>query len=400
MNDIFQQLNSKILECIDSNQKSIAIACSGGVDSMVLTYIISHFLKNYKIFGIIINHNLQKNSLEIANNTAQIIEQWNVKPIILHWNHEKITSGIEEKARNARYQLISKFAYQYNIKTIFLAHHIDDKIETFFLQSSRGVGLQGLCSMQEKTKLFGVTYVRPMLYLFTKKHIIQFAKHHNLAWFEDETNQDKSIKRNKIRMENNFSENEKHGFLTTIQNLNSHFQELTNDIKKIIAEEEVGVLKISKKIDFFSNTQIIIFLQIVFQMLFSFRQTEIRQFDVINFKNWLISDIKQKTFGGCIFTQNNDEIIIKPEWKRLKSCQINANEVIFWNNMCAFSTNKPCNINVFGEIIPSLKKKFDIKLPFSMIAHLPVFYDGKNILAIPHLNLYFDSTFVVKIYEN
>lgn len=377
----------------------IAVACSGGVDSMVLLYMLTHLAKWHTVYAVIVNHNLQPNSRNVANQTAQIVTKWGAVPIILEWNHPDFTFGIEEKARKARYEMISMFCHQNSVKTVFLGHHIDDKIETFLMNSSRGVGLRGICSMQEEVKIHAISYLRPMLYMLDKTQIVQIAKNNNIPWFEDASNKDPSFKRNKIRMQCEFSTEEKHGFLTTVCNMNSIMEELLTAIKPMIHLDRF-TLTVENSIYTINDTTLTLLLGEVFSAIFPLRQTQVRFGDVTHFKKWLHSNETHKTLGKCLFVKHHNIITATPEYKRLHVMAVDANQHTFWNEMCVVQCNMPCNIVPFGMVLPSLKKKFKINMPFTSIAHLPVFYDGENILAIPHLNIHNNREFVAQFYEN
>lgn len=165
-------LHKKIFS-IALTQKHIAIACSGGVDSIFLAKITAEVCQqlNIKLYGLVVNHNLQENSNAVAHGTQNILQNWGIETVILTWSHENIETGIEESARNARYNLITDFCKKNSITSVLLAHHIDDKIETFFMNAMRGTGLQGISSMREITQKNGITFYRPMLYLCDKPYI-------------------------------------------------------------------------------------------------------------------------------------------------------------------------------------------------------------------------------------
>ena len=102
-----QKLREKILE-YSIELSTIYIACSGGVDSMFLAKICLEGLDK-KVFAIIVNHNLQTSSKQVAIDTLKVLNSWGINGIILEWTHGNIANGIEEEARNARYSLITEF---------------------------------------------------------------------------------------------------------------------------------------------------------------------------------------------------------------------------------------------------------------------------------------------------
>lgn len=218
-----QKLREKILE-YSSELSTIYIACSGGIDSMFLAKFCLES-SDKKVFAVIVNHNLQQSSGDVAINTLKVLNSWGIDGVILEWLHGNITNGIEEEARNARYFLIAEFCKKNNIKSIMLAHHIDDKIETFLMNSMRGTGLKGLTSMQEYSEINGIKFFRPMINCLEKSHILEFMTQNQLPWFEDETNQDTKFTRNNIRHSFEFTRQQKSGILITIKNLENELLE-------------------------------------------------------------------------------------------------------------------------------------------------------------------------------
>lgn len=218
-----QKLREKILKYSET-LSTICVACSGGVDSMFLAKICLE-TSDKKVFAVVVNHNLQKNSKAVANNTLKVLNSWGVNGIVLEWEHGNITNGIEEEARNARYHLIREFCKENNIKSVMLAHHIDDKIETFLMNSMRGTGLKGLTSMQEYSEMNGIEFFRPMVDCVEKSQILEFMTQNQFPWFEDETNKDTKFTRNNIRHSFEFSSQQKAGILITIKNLENELLE-------------------------------------------------------------------------------------------------------------------------------------------------------------------------------
>jgi tRNA(Ile)-lysidine synthase len=175
-----------------------AIGCSGGVDSMVLTFLLRHF--NYDVTGIIVNHNLRKNSTEEACKVSQVLQKWGVNAHVLRLDGFSLNeSGLEEKMRQMRYKVMQERMLEIGLEDLILAHHKDDQVETFLMRLERGSGLRGLCSIREMQVYEGITLIRPFLNLLTKTEIYEIAHEFDVEYFEDETNRDTKIKRNFIR---------------------------------------------------------------------------------------------------------------------------------------------------------------------------------------------------------
>jgi tRNA(Ile)-lysidine synthase len=110
--------------------------------------------------------------------------------------------SIETAAREARYAFFAETARRQNCRTIFVAHHADDLVETFLINLFRGAGSAGLAAMRETStrQIDGVdlTIVRPFLSVW-RKEIDDYVREHRLRFREDATNKNLAPLRNRIR---------------------------------------------------------------------------------------------------------------------------------------------------------------------------------------------------------
>jgi len=110
--------------------------------------------------------------------------------------------SIEAAAREARYAFFAEIARRQNCRTIFVAHHADDLVETFLINLFRGAGNAGLAAIREisSRRIDGVdlTIVRPFLSVW-RKEIDDYVREHRLKFREDATNKNLTPLRNRIR---------------------------------------------------------------------------------------------------------------------------------------------------------------------------------------------------------
>ena len=175
--------------------KSMTIALSGGIDSVVLLDLLHQLQKtqNFTLKASHVHHGLSKN----ADKWVKFCEKLCTKlSIPLDVNYVKLPQkkslGIEGEARQLRYEKL----LQSQTDLVVLAHHEDDQAETFLLQLIRGAGVKGLSSMA----YFDATrrLWRPLLNT-SRFDIESYAKKHKLKWIEDESNQNIDFDRNFIR---------------------------------------------------------------------------------------------------------------------------------------------------------------------------------------------------------
>jgi len=175
--------------------KSMTVALSGGVDSVVLLHLLHSLQKKhrFKLNATHVHHGLSKNADKWVKFCEKLCTQLSV-PLDVHYVKlpQKKSLGIEGEARQLRYEKL----LQSKSDLIVLAHHADDQAETFLLQLIRGAGVKGLSSManfDESRKLW-----RPLLNT-SRIDIKKYAKQHKLKWIEDESNLNTDFDRNFIR---------------------------------------------------------------------------------------------------------------------------------------------------------------------------------------------------------
>ena len=173
----------------------VALAISGGPDSMAMLHMMHE--QGLECVALTVNHNLRPEAIVEARYVASICEELSIKHVTLEWQHDGITSNIHDKARDARYTLMTDWCLSHNIKTLCTAHHMDDCVEHFFIRVSRGAGLLGLIDHEEMI-YNGVTIARPM-FAFTKQELIDYLHEHKIKYFEDKSNSDPKYLRSNIR---------------------------------------------------------------------------------------------------------------------------------------------------------------------------------------------------------
>ena len=180
---------------------------SGGLDSTVLLHLLAaeRASTGMVLSAAHVHHGLNPQADAWARHCRAICRQLDV-PFWLRRvqvNRAPRTS-LEEEARTARYAALAALP----VEVIALAHHADDQAETLLLQLLRGAGPKGLAGMAPLKPLVGAALehdtVKPMLLWrplldCTRAALEAYARQHQLAWIEDDSNQDVRFKRNFVR---------------------------------------------------------------------------------------------------------------------------------------------------------------------------------------------------------
>ncbi len=180
----------------------LAVALSGGADSVALLLACASKWPG-QVTALHINHGLQEAATSFEDHCRLVCQQLNV-PLRVQRVDARKQSGEspEDAARQARYLAISALALvqsgQYTIKSIAIAQHADDQVETLLLALSRGAGLAGLSAMPAHWQRDGLDYYRPLLAV-AGADIRNWLGTRGIPFVEDPTNQDEQFTRNRIR---------------------------------------------------------------------------------------------------------------------------------------------------------------------------------------------------------
>src|SRR5678816_2570108 len=135
--------------------KKIAVALSGGVDSVVLL----HQLKDRAVSAIHVHHGLSPNADAWAEFCHSLCRQLGVPLKVVRVRVRRAGQGLEAAAREARYAAFRKDRAQ----VIALAHNLDDQAETVLMNLLRGAGARGASGMAERSRLGSKLLLRPLL---------------------------------------------------------------------------------------------------------------------------------------------------------------------------------------------------------------------------------------------
>jgi tRNA(Ile)-lysidine synthase len=228
------------------------LAVSGGLDSMVLLNLL-HLSK----FSFEVAHvNYQLRGEESVQDANFIRAYCRSHQIPFHETKfdtllfaKAAGQGIQEAARNLRYQWFNQLISEFEFDLLLTAHHANDQAETILFHLLRGTGAKGLSGMQVvKNKI-----VRPLLFA-TKQQLSDFAAENNIPFRQDSSNEKDTYSRNYIRqhlipkalqIQPKFVEGIQHYstlMLHTYHYYNERIQQLKKDII-IIKEDEIFLSK-------------------------------------------------------------------------------------------------------------------------------------------------------------
>lgn len=203
MTSLINVFTMKIQEIFSTKNlpTKIAVAVSGGVDSLALTLLLNQFCceKKIELLAATVDHKMRQGSAQEALELGKILKKQKISHQILAIDPQKLPhSNVEAKLRDARYELLYDFCLKNKIEFLFLGHQMEDVAENFLIRLFRGSGLDGLSTISEIAQFKKIQLVRPLLNI-EKDDLRKFLNSKKVKWLEDETNEDEKFLRNKIR---------------------------------------------------------------------------------------------------------------------------------------------------------------------------------------------------------
>lgn len=230
--------------------KKLLLAVSGGIDSMVMLYLCNELNLNFAVAHC--NFNLRDTESDGDEAFVRDITERYGRHIYVQRFATKeyaAENGLNTQlaARELRYHWFNTLCNTFGFDHIVVAHHANDKLETFLINLSRGTGIEGLTGIPEVNG----RVIRPLL-PFSRAQITDCAAAHHIAWREDSSNESDKYLRNKIRhhltplleaLHPNFLDN----FLQTqslLQGTSAIAEKHFKELKSLLFIKEEDVIKI------------------------------------------------------------------------------------------------------------------------------------------------------------
>lgn len=193
---VWNEVNA-LLGSREGNKPVLGLAVSGGTDSRALLELMRTYPAELHIIHV--NHGLRPSSGDEAEEVSRLANHYEMEFHLYQYSladYENLPSnGLEAQARALRYRAFEDWLSRGD-RVMLLGHHADDQAETVLLHMFRGTHVTGLRGM---AKLRG-KYLRPLLGI-RRKSLESYLAIHGIIAIEDESNQELSMTRNRIRHE-------------------------------------------------------------------------------------------------------------------------------------------------------------------------------------------------------
>lgn len=320
------------LDFIEIRKTKNLLAFSAGVDSTALFFLLLE--KNISFDIAIVNYNLRIQSKDEVNYAKQLAEKYNKNIFIKEIIFNKEPSNFEKKARDIRYDFFNEIISNNDYETLITAHQLNDKLEWFLMQLTKGAGLFELIGLEKCTFKNNVLFYKPLLDI-SKDKLQKYLENNNYKYYFDESNENEKYKRNYFR--HNFSDKLISEFESGIKN---SFEFLDYDLNSL--RKNIKKIKSIKELDIYKNSHD----------------------DNLNIRT---IDLNLKNRGYLLSKAQREEILAQNEITISNNINIAINEDFIYicpKTQCVMDKKfkESCRVNNIPKNIRSYLKKEDIEL--------------------------------------
>ena len=217
------------------------LAFSAGIDSSALFFIL---LENNIEFDIaIVDYNVREQSKDELTYAKELALKYH-KKIFIESVKLDSKSNFEKKARDIRYSFFEDIIKKSHYDVLITAHQLNDKLEWFMMQLSKGAGIVELLGLNTWEEKENYKIYKPLLEL-SKDDLEKYLKENNIKYFIDSSNYEEKYKRNYFR--HNFTDkfiNEyKQGIKNSFDYMDKDLNSLKLNTKALVKVEELEVFK-------------------------------------------------------------------------------------------------------------------------------------------------------------
>lgn len=181
----------------------IALGVSGGSDSAALMYVAARWRTDQPqpappLTVLTVDHQLRAASAAEADCVCEQARALGLAHETLVWRESKPKAGLAARARNARYDLMTRWCADHGAERLHVGHTLNDQAETLIMRLARGSGVDGLSAMAPETTIGGVVLARPFLDV-SRAQLRDYLTGLGKIWIDDPTNKDDTFERVRVR---------------------------------------------------------------------------------------------------------------------------------------------------------------------------------------------------------
>lgn len=182
-------------QLLDKSQYYV-IGVSGGCDSM---FLLDTLRKNgYHLLVAHVNYNFRHDSYVDYELVSEYCAKYGIPFYYKQFYHEDYETGnFQDRARTLRYDFYKEIYQLYRCAGLILGHHLDDNLETIFMQLERHNTVHYL-GIKEESLVQDMRVIRPLMACY-KVDIVNYCIKHKIPYHDDYTNFETDFERDRIR---------------------------------------------------------------------------------------------------------------------------------------------------------------------------------------------------------
>jgi tRNA(Ile)-lysidine synthase len=232
------------------SEASVVVAVSGGADSTALLLGLQELIASDKLQPNLIvahlDHCLRSDSRKDARWVAQRAKELGFDFVLRRANLKstaatKKPENLEQAARRARYEFLSRTARQKDATHVLTAHTLDDQAETILMRLLRGSaaeGLSGTPAIRPIKRGSNVLLVRPLLAWARRSATEDYCRLRRTGFLSDEMNDDESFSRVRVRKQ----------LLPLMKTFNSRIVEALSRTADLLNEDAAALAEEAKRL--------------------------------------------------------------------------------------------------------------------------------------------------------
>ena len=380
------QRDTHFLSLIGLNR--LALAVSGGSDSMAMLRMVRDWApRNTQIIALTVDHDLRAEAKLEAAQVAAWCAGLGIPHHILKWQHPEIKTGIQAKARKARYDLMAAWCAEHDVQALLTAHTADDQAETVAMRAARTNSAAALAGIWAETEWQGLRVIRPLLN-HRRQDLRNYLTGIGQGWIDDPSNEDVKFERVRVRQ----------GLNGELSGLEAQAQATQTSIKansKTVQTwclnhfqiHETGFLTIS-----LSQLKVLgcDILDLVLRRMIDLAGSSTRKPDREergDFLNWINGpSAGRRTLGGALFVKREEIFVVGREAGRIANVPevVPASGFVVWDGRFRVEAPPGATVVAVG-VLQGIERRTDI--PAFVQASLPAVLKNGAVLAIPHLGI-------------
>ena len=384
----------------------IAVACSGGADSMALTVFAAAWARRRggQAIALIVDHGLRADSAAEASLVRRRLDGLGIAAYILRWTGGKPATGMQQAARDARYTLMERWCRRQAILHLAVGHHLEDQAETVLHRTERSSGADGLAGMAPIRETASLRLLRPLLDT-PRDRLRGMLRSRGIDWVEDPSNQNPAYARARLRAK--APELAEAGLGSAAVAGEARIAaaargqrdlETADALARFAALYPEGYATLDRS--FFAENGSDIarrglnaLLCTIGGRVYPVPSDPLDRLYKIILKQ---SFTGKRTLSGCLAWATDNQVLIAREAGRISATAIREGEEIFWDRRFRVRLKSrgtasrqfrlaPLDLHLLGEIDCEVARERARALPTTVRPSLPALYDRRGLVAVPHL---------------